>query len=164
VRRVGYDGQNGRPYVPIGRLLADEGEIPRAEVSMQSIRAWLAAAGPARAQAMMDRNPSYVFFRDVPARADQGPTGAQGVPLTPLRSIAVDRGEIPLGSPVWIEARDPRDGRVLRRLVMAQDTGGAIRGPARADLFWGWGEAAARAAGPMQERATLHVLEPAAPR
>lgn len=164
VRRVGYDGQNGRPYVPIGRLLAEEGEIPRAEVSMQSIRAWLAAAGPARAGAMMDRNPSYVFFRDIPARADQGPTGAQGVPLTPLRSIAVDRGEIPLGSPVWIEARDPRDGRMLRRLVMAQDTGGAIRGAARADLFWGWGEAAARAAGPMQERATLHVLEPVAPR
>ena len=131
---------------------------------MQSIRAWLAAAGPARAGAMMDRNPSYVFFRDIPARADQGPTGAQGVPLTPLRSIAVDRGEIPLGSPVWIEARDPRDGRMLRRLVMAQDTGGAIRGAARADLFWGWGEAAARAAGPMQERATLHVLEPVAPR
>lgn len=160
VRRVGYDGQNGRPYVPIGRLLADEGAIPRAEVSMQSIRAWLAAAGPDRARAMMDRNPSYVFFRDVPARPDQGPTGAQGVPLTPLRSIAVDRAEIPLGSPVWVVARDPRSGAPLRRLVLAQDTGGAIRGPARADLFWGWGEAAAHAAGPMQERATLYVLQP----
>jgi membrane-bound lytic murein transglycosylase A len=160
VRRVGYDGQNGRPYVPIGRLLAEEGAIPRAAVSMQSIRAWLAAAGPARAQAMMDRNPSYVFFREIPARPDQGPTGAQGVPLTPLRSIAVDRTEIPLGSPVWIVARHPETGRPIRRLVLAQDTGGAIRGPARADLFWGWGEPAARAAGPMQERATLHVLQP----
>lgn len=160
VRRVGYDGQNGRPYVPIGRLLADEGAIPRDQVSMQSIRAWLAAAGPERAAAMMDRNPSYVFFRDVPARPDQGPTGAQGVPLTPLRSIAVDRTEIPLGSPVWMVARDPRSGAPMRRLVLAQDTGGAIRGPARADLFWGWGEAAAHAAGPMQEQATLYVLQP----
>lgn len=160
VRRVGYDGQNGRPYVPIGRLLADEGEIPRAEVSMQSIRAWLAAAGAARAGAMMDRNPSYVFFREIPARPDQGPTGAQGVPLTPLRSIAVDRGEIPLGSPVWIEVTHPLTGQPMRRLVLAQDTGGAIRGAARADLFWGWGESAARAAGPMQSRARLLVLQP----
>jgi membrane-bound lytic murein transglycosylase A len=160
VRRVGYDGQNGRPYVPIGRVLVQEGEIPRDQVSMQSIRAWLAAAGPERARAVMDRNPSYVFFRAVPARPDQGPTGALGVPLTPLRSIAVDRAEIPLGSPVWVRTRDPRTGQPLRRLVLAQDTGGAIRGPARADLFWGWGEAAATAAGPMQERAELFVLQP----
>jgi membrane-bound lytic murein transglycosylase A len=161
VRRVGYDGQNGRAYVPVGRILADEGEIPRAEVSMQSIRAWLEAAGPVRARALMNRNPSYVFFREVPARADQGPTGAQGVPLTPMRSIAVDRTEIPLGSPVWIVTRHPLTGQPMRRLVVAQDTGGAIRGPARADLFWGWGEAAAQAAGPMKEASELFVLMPA---
>jgi membrane-bound lytic murein transglycosylase A len=160
VRRVGYDGQNGRPYVPIGRVLVQQGAIPRDKVSMQSIRAWLEAAGPERARAVMDENPAYVFFRPVAARPDQGPTGAQGVPLTPLRSIAVDRGEIPLGSPVWVSTQHPLTGAPLRRLVLAQDTGGAIRGPARADLFWGWGDAAAQAAGPMQEKAGLFVLVP----
>ncbi|RMI27187.1 murein transglycosylase [Pseudoroseomonas wenyumeiae] len=158
IRRVGFDGQNGRPYVPIGRVLVQENEIPRDKVSMQSIRAWLEAAGPERARAVMEQNPSYVFFRPVAARPDQGPTGAQGVPLTPLRSIAVDRTEIPLGSPVWIVTHHPLTGAPLRRLVLAQDTGGAIRGPARADLFWGWGEQAAHAAGPMQEKAELFVL------
>ncbi len=162
IRRVGFDGQNGRAYVPIGRILVEQGEIPRDQVSMQTIRAWLEQAGPERAQAVMDQNPSYVFFRDIPARPDQGPTGAQGVPLTPLRSIAVDRTEIPLGSPVWIVTTHPLTGAPMRRLVMAQDTGGAIRGPARADLFWGWGEAAGHAAGPMKQPATLYVLEPVA--
>jgi membrane-bound lytic murein transglycosylase A len=160
VRRVGYDGQNGQAYIPIGRVLVQQGELPRDKVSMQSIRAWLEAAGPERARAVMDQNPSYVFFRAVPARPDQGPTGAQGVPLTPLRSIAVDRSEIPLGSPVWVVTRHPLTGAPIRRLVLAQDTGGAIRGPARADLFWGWGEAAARAAGPMQAKVEMFVLRP----
>ncbi|MBO1075124.1 murein transglycosylase A [Roseomonas marmotae] len=162
ISRVGFDGQNGRPYVPIGRVLVQKNEIPRDKVSMQSIRAWLEAAGSERARAVMDQNPSYVFFRDVPARADQGPTGAQGVPLSPLRSIAVDRTEIPLGSPVWIVTHHPLTRQPLRRLVLAQDTGGAIRGPARADLFWGWGDEAAAAAGPMQEKAELFVLVPRA--
>lgn len=163
VRRMGYAAQNGRAYVPIGRLLAERGEIPREQVSMQSILAWLQAAGPERARALMAENPSYVFFREASARPEQGPSGSLGVPLTPLRSIAVDRGEIPLGSPVWIVAKHPLTGAPIRRLVLAQDTGGAIKGPARADLFWGWGEEAAEAAGRMKETATLYVLEPAAP-
>ncbi|MFZ6762621.1 murein transglycosylase A [Roseomonas sp. KE0001] len=160
VRRMGYAAQNGRAYVPIGRLLAERGEIPREQVSMQSILAWLQRAGPERAAALMEENPSYVFFRETPARPEQGPTGSQGVPLTPLRSIAVDREHIPLGSPVWIVTRHPVSGVPLRRLVLAQDTGGAIRGEARADLFWGWGEEAAEAAGRMKESADLYVLEP----
>lgn len=163
VRRVGYAAQNGRAYVPIGRLLADRGEIPREQVSMQSILAWLERAGPERAAALMNENPSYVFFREVPARPDQGPTGSLGVPLTPLRSIAVDRAHIPLGSPIWIVTRHPLTGAPLRRLVLAQDTGGAIKGEARADLFWGWGEEAADAAGRMQEKSEIFVLEPARP-
>lgn len=163
VRRLGYAARNGRPYVPIGRLLAERGEIPRAQVSMQSILAWLERAGPERAQALMDENPSYIFFREASARPDQGPAGAMGVPLTPRRSIAVDRRHIPLGSPVWIVTRHPLTGAPMRRLVLAQDTGGAIKGEARADLFWGWGEAAAEAAGRMKEDAVLYVLEPAAP-
>lgn len=161
VRRMGYAAQNGRAYVPIGRLLAERGEIPREQVSMQSILAWLEHAGPERARALMAENPSYVFFRETPARPDQGPAGSLGVPLTPLRSIAVDRAEIPLGSPVWIVAKHPLTGAPIRRLVLAQDTGGAIKGPARADLFWGWGGEAAEAAGRMKESATLYVLEPA---
>ncbi|KAA2213707.1 murein transglycosylase A [Teichococcus oryzae] len=160
VRRMGYAAQNGRAYVPIGRLLADRGEIPREQVSMQTILAWLERAGPERARALMDENPSYVFFRETAARADQGPAGSLGVALTPLRSIAVDRTEIPLGRPVWVVARHPLTGAPLRRLVLAQDTGGAIKGPARADLFWGWGEEAAEAAGRMKEPARLYVLEP----
>ncbi|MCI0756544.1 murein transglycosylase A [Teichococcus vastitatis] len=160
VRRMGYAAQNGRAYVPIGRLLADRGEIPREQVSMQTILAWLDRAGPDRARALMEENPSYVFFRDTAARAEQGPSGSLGVPLTPGRSAAVDRTEIPLGRPVWMVARHPLTGEPLRRLVMAQDTGGAIKGAARADLFWGWGEAAAEAAGRMKEPARLYVLEP----
>jgi membrane-bound lytic murein transglycosylase A len=159
VRRLGYAAQNGRTYVPIGRLLADRGEIPREQVSMQTILAWLEAAGPDRARALMDENPSYVFFREAVARPDQGPSGSQGVPLTPLRSIAVDRTQVPLGSPVWIVTRHPVSGAPMRRLVLAQDTGGAIRGPARADLFWGWGSEAAEAAGRMKESAEIFVLE-----
>jgi len=163
VRRLGYAARNGHRYVPIGRLLADRGEIPREQVSMQSILAWLEQAGTARAKALMDENPSYVFFRETPARPEQGPTGSLGVPLTPLRSVAVDRAHIPLGSPVWIVTRHPLTGAPMRRLLLAQDTGGAIKGEARADLFWGWGEAAAEAAGRMKEPTTLYVLEPAAP-
>ncbi|WP_419898547.1 murein transglycosylase A [Roseomonas sp. USHLN139] len=161
VRRLGYAAANGRAYVPIGRLLADRGEIPRAKVSMQSILAWLERVGPERARALMDENPSYVFFRERAARPEEGPVGSQGVPLTPLRSIAVDRSHIPLGRPVWIVAKHPVTGAPLRRLVLAQDTGGAIRGEARADLFWGWGEAAREAAGLMKERAEVFVLDPA---
>ncbi|MFC3125325.1 murein transglycosylase A [Pseudoroseomonas globiformis] len=162
IRRMGYAAQNGHAYVPIGRLLADRGEIPREQVSMQTILAWLERAGPDRARALMAENPSYVFFREAQAAPEQGPRGSQGVPLTPLRSIAVDRTQIPLGHPVWIETQHPLTGAAIRRLVLAQDTGGAIRGPARADLFWGWGADAAEAAGRMKARATLYVLEPAA--
>ena len=163
VRRLGYAAQNGQRYVPIGRLLADRGEIPREQVSMQSILAWLRAAGPERAAALMAENPSYVFFRESPADPEQGPRGSQGVPLTPLRSIAVDRTEIPLGRPVWIVTKHPATGAPIRRLVLAQDTGGAIKGPARADLFWGWGAEAGEAAGLMKEPAELFVLEPRQP-
>src|SRR5262249_36858316 len=146
VARVGYDGQNGHPYVPIGRVLVERGQLPRDEVSMQSIRAWL-AAHPDAASEVMAQNPSYVFFREL---AGDGPLGAQGVVLTAGRSLAVDRGFLPLGVPLFLDAADPAapDGH-LRRLVVAQDTGGAIRGPVRGDLFWGYGKDAAARAGMM---------------
>jgi membrane-bound lytic murein transglycosylase A len=154
VLRLGYAAQNGFPYFAIGRALVESGALTRETVSMQSIRAWLAAAPPAEAAALMNRNPSYVFFRPLPdLPPEAGPLGALGAPLTPQRSIAVDRTQTPLGAPVWVAGAAPR-------LAVAQDTGGAIRGAARADLFTGWGDAAAEQAGRMRDRAALFVLLP----
>jgi membrane-bound lytic murein transglycosylase A len=157
VVRVGYDGQNGHPYVPIGRVLVERGAVPRDAMSMQAIRAWL-AAHPDEAAGLMAQNPSYVFFREM---AGEGPVGAEGVVLMPGRSLAVDRSFLPLGVPLWLDAADDAapDGH-LRRLVVAQDTGGAIRGPVRGDVFWGYGKEAAERAGMMKDRGTYYLLLP----
>lgn len=164
--RVGYAGQNGRGYVPIGRVLIERGELTRDQMSMQAIRGWLAAAGHERATELLRGNPSYVFFRLNDAlQPDQGPIGALGVPLTPQRSVAVDRAFIPLGTPLFVTVRDPmarRDAPAAGRLVVAQDTGGAIRGPARTDFFWGWGHEAGERAGRMRDDAEVFVLLPRA--
>lgn len=160
--RVGYADQNGRPYRAIGKDLIEIGAIPREQMSMQAIRDWL-EGNPAQAPSMMARNASYVFFRELPDLATApGPVGAQGVPLTPGRSIAVDRKFLPLGVPVWIDTTAPfteGDGP-LQRLVVAQDTGGAIKGPVRGDVFWGAGPAAEHLAGHMQSAARLFILLP----
>ncbi|MDD5587463.1 MAG: MltA domain-containing protein, partial [Alphaproteobacteria bacterium] len=154
--RIGYDAQNGKPYVPIGRVLAEEGEIEK-PVTMAKIRAWL-HAHPERAQAMMNRNPSVVFFRCVEG---DGPKGAQGVVLTPGRSLAVDTAFVPLGVPLWLDPKEDASGEVIRpRLVVAQDTGGAIKGPVRGDLFWGSSPGAEARAGAMQSRGTYYLLLP----
>jgi membrane-bound lytic murein transglycosylase A len=133
-------------------------------MSMQALRAWLAAAGHERATEVLGTNPSYVFFRVVEGLTpDQGPIGAMGVPLTPGRSVAVDRGFIPLGAPMWVMVRDPmarRDAPPVGRLVVAQDTGGAIRGPARTDFFQGWGPEAGERAGRMRDEAEVFLLLP----
>ena len=157
VMRVGYAGSNGHVYTAIGRELAKDGAMVTEDVTMQSIRAWL-AAHPGEAEAMMARNESYVFFRPLPG---DGPVGAQNVVLEPGRSIAVDPKFIPLGAPVFVATVDPLDpSRPLRRLAVAQDTGGAIRGPVRADLFWGHGAEAAERAGKMKGRGALYLLLP----
>ncbi|WP_458094812.1 murein transglycosylase A [Roseomonas sp. WA12] len=161
VRRLGYAGKNGHPYVPVGRLLIERGALTRETVSMQTIRAWLAAAPAAEARALMEANPSWVFFRWRDDLAvEGGPAGTLGAPLVPGRSVAVDRAHVPLGTPIWIATRDPVTGARLERLVVALDTGGAIRGPARADLFWGWGDEAGAAAGRMRETGRVWVLRP----
>jgi membrane-bound lytic murein transglycosylase A len=154
--RVGYDAQNGQMYRAIGRDLVERGAMTVEQVNLESIVQWL-RAHPAEAQALMNRNPSYVFFREVRGR---GPIGAQGVPLTPGRSLAVDRKFVPLGAPVWLDTTDPRTGAPIRRLMVAQDTGGAITGPVRADLFWGAGPEARAGAGHMKQDGRMFLLVP----
>jgi membrane-bound lytic murein transglycosylase A len=154
--RVGYDAQNGHIYRAIGRDLVERGEMKPEQVNLDSIVQWL-RAHPTEAQALMNKNPSYVFFREIKGR---GPIGAQGVPLTPGRSLAIDRKFLPLGAPVWLDTTDPRDGAPIRRLMVTQDTGGAITGPVRADLFWGAGPEARAGAGAMKQPGRLFVLVP----
>jgi membrane-bound lytic murein transglycosylase A len=159
VVRAGYDGQNGLPYVAVGRLLIERGAIARDKLTMASIRAWM-HEHPEAGAALRREDPSYVFFRVVNG---DGPIGAERVVLTPGRSLAVDRAYIPLGVPVWLaadEAYVPDAG--IRRLVIAQDTGGAIKGPVRGDLFWGAGSAAGDRAGEMNAHGRDYLLLPRA--
>jgi membrane-bound lytic murein transglycosylase A len=163
VVRVTYAGQNGRRSVLIGRVLADRGYLPLEQQSLQSIRAWL-VAHPAEAEDVLRQNPSYVFFREVDdLRPDQGPPGALGVPLTPGRSVAVDRAFLPLGAPVFVATTDPITELPFRRLTIAQDVGGAIRGPVRTDIFFGWGHDAEDRAGRMRRTGTEYILLPKSP-
>ena len=156
VVRLGFSAQNGAQYVAIGRVLADAGDLPR-PVTAQAIKAWL-AAHPERAAEMMEKNPSYVFFR---ALTTDGPVGAQGAVLTPGRSLAVDPAFLALGVPVWLDIAYPGEpGDRLRRLVVAQDTGGAIKGPVRGDVFWGPGADADARAGSMQQQGHYYLLLP----
>ena len=154
--RFGYAAQNGHPYRGIGRTLIERGELRRDELSMQSIRGWLASARAEAAQGLMRINASYIFFRLVEGlRREDGPIGAMGVPLTPLRSVAVDPAFVPMGAPLFLAGTAP-----LPRLVVAQDTGGAIRGAGRADMFWGWSEEAGQRAGGTFQPARMFLLRP----
>lgn len=156
--RVGYADQNGHPYRSIGRLLVERGELVVEEASMQGIKHWI-RKNPTRAPELLNSNPSYVFFREMPGGA-AGPQGALGVALTPERSIAIDPRHIPLGAPMFIATTWPNSARALERLVVAQDTGGAIRGPVRADFFWGFGDAAGEQAGRMKQPLRAWLLLP----
>jgi membrane-bound lytic murein transglycosylase A len=151
---LGYDGQNGRPYVSIGKLLIQRGELTKEQVSLDSIKQWI-RAHPEQGKALLNDNPSYVFFREITGAT---PIGAEGAVLTAGRSLAVDRAFLPLGIPIWLDAQN--DKEALRRLVIAQDTGGAIRGPVRGDLYWGFGREAERAAGGMKARGRYFLLLP----
>jgi len=158
--RVGYADTNGHPYRSIGRVLIDRGELALEQASMQGIMAW-ARANPARVAELLNENPSYVFFREVPLGDPAGgPVGALGVPLTPGYSVAVDPRFVPLGAPLVISSEHPVSGAPLRRLVLAQDTGGAIRGPLRFDFFWGFGADAARPAGRQRHDVQAWLLVP----
>ncbi len=158
--RLAYSDQNGHPYKSIGRYLADRGELELDQASAQGIMRW-AASNPARMPELLNANPSFVFFREEKLNDPSlGPKGALGVPLTAQRSIAIDPQYIPLGAPVFLASTQPNSGTLLRRLMLAQDTGGAIRNPVRADFFWGFGADAAEKAGKMKQSLMLWVLLP----
>jgi len=161
--RVGYAAHNGHPYVSIGAKMIERGLIDRDGASAQTMAAWM-RANPEEAAALIHEYPRYVFF-EAAAMPDAtgeelGPKGALGVPLTAGRSLAVDPEHVPLGAPVWLDTTHPLTDEPLRRLVAAQDTGGAIKGAVRGDLFWGTGDAALERAGRMKERGRYWVLLP----
>jgi len=156
--RVSYADQNGHPYHSVGRLLVERGELTLDQASMQGIRGW-GERNPDRLAALLQENPSYVFFRELPA-SDDGPPGSLGVPLTAQRSLAVDPRAVPLGAPVYLSTTEPNSPVPLNRLMVAQDTGGAIKGGVRGDFYWGSGEDAGMRAGRMRQSGRMWVLLP----
>jgi membrane-bound lytic murein transglycosylase A len=155
---VGYADQNGHSYNSIGRLLIERGELTLAQASMQGIKNW-ARNNLDKLRELLNTNPSYVFFRELPAGLP-GPLGALGVPILSERSVAVDPKFIPLGAPVFLSTTEPNSTKPLKRLMMAQDTGGAIKGGVRADFFWGAGPDAGAKAGAMKQAGKIWVLLP----
>lgn len=163
--RVAYDGQNGQPYTPIGRSLIEQGAIDKEHMSMQAIRAWM-LANPKMARAVMETDRSFVFFKALPVGDPLlGADGAEGVPLTPGASLAVDPRVHAFGVPMFVAALAPADNpdqgeTAFNRLLVAQDMGGAIRGPVRGDVYWGYGPRAESIAGRMKSQGRLYVLLP----
>lgn len=156
--QVGYANQNGYPYKSIGKLLVEQGELTLDKASMQGIKNW-ARNNPDKLPALLNSNPSYVFFRELPAGLP-GPLGALSVPITAERSVAIDPKFIPLGAPIFLSTTEPNSSKPLKRLMLAQDTGGAIRGGVRADFFWGVGDEAGARAGSMKQDGEIWVLLP----
>jgi membrane-bound lytic murein transglycosylase A len=158
--RLAFAGHNDQPYRSVGRWLIDQGELRPSEASWPGIKDWV-RRNPARLQELIWQNPRMVFFREESLPDPTlGPKGAQAVPLTPGRSIAVDPGSVPYGTPVWLDTTEPLSDKPLERLVMAQDTGSAIVGAVRADYFWGWGPEAEANAGRMKQSLRMWVLWP----
>lgn len=158
--RLAYADHNGRPYASIGQWLVNQGELTLSQASMANIKAW-ATRNPHRVQEMLNANPAMVFFREEAITdADLGPKGAYGIPLAARRAIAVDPTFVPLGSPVFLSTTMPGSNEPLRRLVFAQDTGAAIKGAARADFYWGFGDDAGALAGRMKQPGDMWVLWP----
>ncbi len=154
--RVGYAGQNGHPYYAIGRELVKRGALSKNDVTLETIQTWL-RANPDQMQDVLNTNASYIFFREL----EKGPLGAQGVVLTPGRSLAIDYTKLPYGAPIWVETDKPAEGFApIRRLMVAQDTGGAIRGAVRGDIFWGAGVTAKKLAGEMKAPGEKWILLP----
>ncbi|MEM6626995.1 MAG: MltA domain-containing protein [Pseudomonadota bacterium] len=163
--RAAFAAHNNRPFGSIARYLIDQGEITRSQAGMSGVKAWMAAAGSLRAQHAMNQNPRYVWFRAETLDPALGPKGAQGVPLTPMASMAVDPNFHPYGAPIFIDTRAPVEpgdweGAPFQTLVIAQDTGGAITGVRRGDLFFGWGDEAGGRASSMNHEMRMWTLLP----
>lgn len=157
VVRVGFAGKNGQPYKSVGRILIDSGEIPANRLTMDAIRNWVDSR-PEAGPKLLQKNPSYVFFRVL---TGDGPVGAQGVSLTAGRSLAIDRRFMPLGVPLWLETQDPLNKNTpFQRLMVTQDTGGAIKGMVRGDIFFGAGKRATKRAGNMKRPGRYYILLP----
>jgi membrane-bound lytic murein transglycosylase A len=158
--RAAFAGHNDQPYKSVGKWLIEQGELKPEQASWPTIKAW-AQMNPKRLNELLWSNPRVVFFREEPMPdVNAGPRGAQGVPLSPGRSIAVDAQSVPYGTPVWLDTTEPLSNTPLRRLVLAQDTGTAITGAVRADYFWGWGDQAEQQAGKMKQPLRMWVLWP----
>ena len=155
---VGYADQNGQAYQSIGRLLIEKGALTADKASMQGIKDW-ARSNPNRLRELLNANPSYVFFRELPPGLP-GPIGALGAPILSERVVAIDPRFVPLGAPIFLSTNLPNSNKPLNRLMMAQDTGGAIKGGVRADFFWGAGDAAGKSAGSMKQQGKIWVLLP----
>jgi membrane-bound lytic murein transglycosylase A len=158
IMRVNYAASNGHPFISIGKELIQNNIMDVKNVSMQSIRDWMVRC-PDKGQKLMHKNPSYVFFREVDSTSD-GPIGCMGVPVTPGRSMAIDRRWLPMGAPLWFDGYHPDNYIQERRLMIAQDTGGAIRGAVRGDFFWGFGKEAMEKAGKMKSKGQYYVFLP----
>jgi membrane-bound lytic murein transglycosylase A len=156
VLRLGYAGKNGHPYASVGRMLIERGMLAAGEATADAVRGWL-RRHPEEGRAAMRANASFVFFRELDVPPELGPLGAMGRPVTPLRSLAVDPAHVPLGAPAWIETTEAER---LRRLMVAQDVGGAIKGAQRADIFVGTGPEAGQRAGRIRDGGRLAVLLP----
>ncbi len=161
--RLNYIASNGHPYTPVGRDLIDRGIIAKEDMSMDRIRHWM-EANPAEGAELRRKNRSFVFFKEQPLEEHEECIGAQGVPLTPMRSVAVDRSLHVYGTPVWVDAELPIAGdkpeTALRQLMIAQDTGSAILGPARADIYFGFGNDVGSVAGRVKQFGRFVVLVP----
>lgn len=156
--KIGFADQNGYPYNSIGRILVEQGELPLEKASMQGIKQW-GEQNPEKLKPLLQQNARFVFFRELPGDLS-GPIGALGVPLTAGRSIAIDPRSIPQGAPVFLTTTWPNSDKPLNRLMVAQDTGGAIKGGIRADFFWGYGPEAGNQAGKMKQQGKMWVLMP----
>ncbi|MDG1707870.1 MAG: MltA domain-containing protein [Emcibacteraceae bacterium] len=164
IMHLGYAQRNGRPYRAIGQYLIESGDVARQDMSLKAILDWM-NENPDKSDELMWKNPSYVFFLE---RQGDKPVGSLGVGLTPGRSLAVDREHIPLGMPLWLETYQEDDTDKeniqkqshLNRLVIAQDTGGAIKGKIRGDVYWGIGDEAEKSAGPMKDKGSYFLFVP----
>ena len=157
--RLGYADKNEYPFKSVATYMANKGYLPLAQTNMQGIKAWM-RQNPSKLAEVLGQNPSYVFFRTTTGAADEGPIGALGAPLTGEYSAAIDKHHVELGAPIFVATTHPLNNQPHNRLIMAQDTGSAIKGGVRVDYYWGYGDAAGEVAGKMKHPGQVWMLLP----